>query len=81
MRHLHQLQFHLPGFYKVVGSSLQDMYLCFSPNAVCTTVGNSMHIMSGLGVVHLLSLISMQKIASLLSLLILMQMYLEDLCW
>jgi len=36
MKHVGWLQFHLPVFYKVAGSSLQEMHLCFPLDAVCT---------------------------------------------
>jgi len=39
VKHLDWLQFHLPVIYKVVGSLLQDMHLCFSLDAVCTICG------------------------------------------
>jgi len=39
LKHLGWLQFYLPVLYKVVGSSLQDMHLCFSLDAICTIFG------------------------------------------
>jgi len=39
VKHLDWLQFHLPVLYKVVGSLLQDMHLCFPIDAVCTICG------------------------------------------
>ena len=39
VKHLDWLQFHLPILYKVVGSSLQDMHLCSSLDAVCMICG------------------------------------------